>query len=80
MPPLVFVDEPADDQQLDEINFAWACLGVRAEGGNGDLACRSTRGPVGRCRGRGLHSTLGLEDLINATLREAVKVAPNIGR
>lgn len=66
--------------RLDEINGAWARLNVQAEGGDGDVVVSvNDKGQLTSlslaegCTVRYTH--LGLEELINATVREAVTVA-----
>ena len=67
-------------ERLDEINVAWARLNVQAEGGDGDVVVSvNDKGQLTAlsladgCTVRYTH--LALEELINATLRAAVKVA-----
>jgi len=66
--------------RLDEINAAWARLNIEAEGGDGDVVLSvNHKGQLTSlslaegCTVRYTH--LGLEELINTTVREAVKVA-----
>jgi YbaB/EbfC DNA-binding family len=66
--------------RLEEINAAWARLNIEAEGGDGDVVLSvNQKGQLTSlslaegCTVRYTH--LGLEELINTTLREAVKMA-----
>ena len=66
--------------QLEEINAAWGRLNIEAEGGDGDVALsvnhKGQLTALSLAEGCTLRYThLGLEELINTTLREAVKVA-----